>query len=78
MAELNPSAEITKATPSSTKPEDKNPLGAGLTEKTLDPAARELFENYCKIPPADVISHIVQFVRLISPPPLSLSHKPRR
>ena len=63
MAEATLPTDITVEVPKSTKPENMPWYMTELKEEMVDPAARELFENYCKIPSADVISHIKQFVR---------------
>jgi len=68
MAEPTPPTDIANTILNSKKPEDLPWFRSELTEDMIDSTARELFENYCKIPPADVIPHIKQFVRLISPP----------
>jgi hypothetical protein len=43
-------------------PRDMPYFVAELKEDMVTPAAREIYENYSKIQPADVISHIQEFV----------------
>jgi hypothetical protein len=44
-------------------PKDMAYFVTELKEDMIDPAARELFENYSKIPSADVILHIKEFAQ---------------
>jgi hypothetical protein len=44
---------------------DKNVPWYDLKPRKLSPAARELLENYSKIPPAEVEDHVYKMVRFV-------------